>query len=48
MKFTNQTEKLLKNFIKSLKKIRYEKIGSEEFKGVKKNISSVFNDLKKF
>ncbi len=28
-------------------KIRYEKIGSDEFKGIEKNISIVFNDFKK-
>ncbi len=32
---------------KIAEKIRYEKIGSDEFKGVKKNISIVFNSFKK-
>ena len=39
--------KTAEKLYKIAEKIRYEKIGSEEFKGVKKNISSVFNDLKK-
>ena len=35
--------RIAEKLYKIAEKIRYEKIGSDEFKGVKKNISTAFN-----
>ena len=55
LKYSNQeifelhkpSGKVAEKLYKIAEKIRYEKIGSDEFKGVEKNISTAFNDYKK-
>ncbi len=55
LKYSNQeifelhkpSGKIAEKLYKIAEKIRYEKIGSDEFKGVEKNISTAFNDYKK-
>ena len=39
--------KIAEKLYKIAEKVRYEKIGSDEFKGIKKNISTAFNIYKK-
>ncbi len=39
--------KIAEKLYKIAEKIRYEKIGSDEFRGVEKNIATAFNDYKK-
>ena len=38
--------KTAEKLYKIAEKVRYEKIGSDEFKGIKKNINAAFNDYK--